>query len=170
MTAARALSCETTKKHKWGLCGGSYVYLKLANPDRAEEEPARARPSSSGQRCCCSHINSHNQVRGHRTGSSHSGAEEYPREKHEQKQGCTRTYHGWRNPCLHQKHKIVKSIVRTAISILVHTSHYSRLEKTTIYTACHPRKTTTNILHVVSITTHTHDRRMLIRKRIKQRK
>ena len=28
--------------------------------------------------CCCgSHINSHNQVRGHRTGSSHSGAEEY---------------------------------------------------------------------------------------------
>ena len=37
-------------------------------------------------RCCCrcSHINSHNQVRGHRTGSSYSGAEEYPREKHTQ--------------------------------------------------------------------------------------
>ena len=34
--------------------------------------------------CCCSYINSHNQVRGHRTGSSHSGAEEYPREKHTQ--------------------------------------------------------------------------------------
>ena len=34
--------------------------------------------------CCCSHINSHNQVRGHRTGSSHSGAEENPREKHTQ--------------------------------------------------------------------------------------
>ena len=34
--------------------------------------------------CCCSHINSHNQVRGHRTDSSHSGAEEYPREKHTQ--------------------------------------------------------------------------------------
>ena len=31
--------------------------------------------------CCCSHINSHNQVRGHRTSSSHSGAEEYPRKK-----------------------------------------------------------------------------------------
>ena len=30
--------------------------------------------------CCCSHIISHKQVRGHRTGSSHSGAEEYPRE------------------------------------------------------------------------------------------
>ena len=32
--------------------------------------------------CCCSHSNSHIQVRGHRTGSGHSGAEEYPREKH----------------------------------------------------------------------------------------
>ena len=36
---------------------------------------------SGGSCCCCSHINSHNQVRGHRTGSSHSGDEEYPREK-----------------------------------------------------------------------------------------
>ena len=35
-------------------------------------------------RNCWSHINSHDQVRGHRTGSSHSGAEEYPREKHKQ--------------------------------------------------------------------------------------
>ena len=35
--------------------------------------------------CCCPHINSHNQVRGHRIGSSHSGAEEYPREKHKPK-------------------------------------------------------------------------------------
>ena len=26
----------------------------------------------------CSHNNSHNQVRGHRTASSHSGVEEYP--------------------------------------------------------------------------------------------
>ena len=33
---------------------------------------------------CCSHINSHNPVCGHRTGSSDSGAEEYPREKHKQ--------------------------------------------------------------------------------------
>ena len=29
-------------------------------------------------------LNSHNQVRGRRTGSSHSGAEEYPMEKHKQ--------------------------------------------------------------------------------------
>ena len=52
--------------------------------------------------CCCSHINSHNQVRGHRTGSSHSGVEEYPREKTQTKSG-TRTYHSFRNSCLRQK-------------------------------------------------------------------
>ena len=39
----------------------------------------------------------------------------------------------------------------------------------TDYTACHPRKTTTYILHVVPITTHTHVRRKSIRKK-KQRK
>ena len=54
--------------------------------------------------CCCSHINSHNQVRGHRTSCSHSGAEEYPRENTHATQGGTRIYHSWRNPCLHQKH------------------------------------------------------------------
>ena len=32
----------------------------------------------------------------------------------------------------------------------------------TKYSDCHPRKTTTYILHVVSITTHTHDRHKLI--------
>ena len=42
----------------------------------------------------------------------------------------------------------------------------------TVYTACHPRKTTTYILHVVSITTHTHDRRKSIgeNKQIKGKK
>ena len=34
----------------------------------------------------------------------------------------------------------------------------------TDYTACHPRKTTTYILHVVPINTHTHDRRKSIGK------
>ena len=34
----------------------------------------------------------------------------------------------------------------------------------TDYNACHPRKTTTYILHVVPITTHTHDRRKSIGK------
>ena len=42
--------------------------------------------------CCRSHINSHNQVRGHRIGSSHSGAEEYPRGKTQTK-GGTRINH-----------------------------------------------------------------------------
>ena len=35
----------------------------------------------------------------------------------------------------------------------------TRAWKTDYYSACQPRKTTTYILHVVSITTHTHDRR-----------
>ena len=47
----------------------------------------------------------------------------------------------------------------------MHTSHYPRLEKRT----SHPRKTTTYILHVVPITTHTHDRRKPIGKK-KQKK
>ena len=43
----------------------------------------------------------------------------------------------------------------------VHTGAYVSLlaPGKTNYTACHPRKTTTHILHVVSITTHTHNRR-----------
>ena len=42
----------------------------------------------------------------------------------------------------------------------------------TDYTACHPRKTTTYILHVliVPITTHTHDRRKSIGKETKKSK
>ena len=39
----------------------------------------------------------------------------------------------------------------------------------TDYTACHPRKTTTYILHVVYITTHTHDRRKSIGKKNQRR-
>ena len=43
----------------------------------------------------------------------------------------------------------------------VHTGAYFSLlvPGKTDYTACHPRKTTTYTSHVVSITTHTHDRR-----------
>ena len=40
----------------------------------------------------------------------------------------------------------------------MYTSHYSHLEKPNIPLATQARKTTTYILHVVSITTHTHDR------------
>ena len=43
-------------------------------------------------RCCyCSHINSHNQIRGHRTGCSHSRVEEYPKEKHTRTKSGPRT-------------------------------------------------------------------------------
>ena len=59
--------------------------------------------------CCCCNIKSHNQVRSHRTGSSHSGAEEYPRENTHTTQRGTRIYHSSRNSCLHQKHIKVKS-------------------------------------------------------------
>ena len=58
--------------------------------------------------------------------------------------------------------------LQRARSVLVHESHYSRLEKPTIYTVCHPRKTATYILHVVPITAHTHDRRKSTEKK-KQR-
>ena len=54
----------------------------------------------------------------------------------------------------------------------VHTGAYVSLlapEKTG-YTDCHPRETTAYILHLVSITTHTHDRRKSIVKKNKQQK
>ena len=49
----------------------------------------------------------------------------------------------------------------------VHTGAYVSLLASvkTDYTACHPRKTTTYILHVASITTDTHDRRKSIGKK-----
>ena len=49
----------------------------------------------------------------------------------------------------------------------VHTGAYVSLlaPGKTDFTACHPRKTTTYILHVVPITTHTHDRRKSIGKK-----
>ena len=54
----------------------------------------------------------------------------------------------------------------------VHTDAYVSLlaPGKTDYTACHPRKTTTYILHVVSITTHTHGRRKSIGKKETQKR
>ena len=53
----------------------------------------------------------------------------------------------------------------------IHTGAYVSLlaPGKTDYIACHPRKTTTYILHVVSITTHTHDRRKSIGKKKKEK-
>ena len=53
----------------------------------------------------------------------------------------------------------------------VHTSAYVSLlaPGKTDYTACHPRKTTTYILHVVPIATHTHVRRKSIGKKNKKK-
>ena len=53
----------------------------------------------------------------------------------------------------------------------VHTGAYVSLlaPGKTDYTACRPRKTTTCILHVVPITTHTHDRCKSIKRRKKKK-
>ena len=61
---------------------------------------------------------------------------------------------------LRQKHIKVKSGVSLRCARSIPGAYVSLLVPgKTDYTACHPRKTTTYILHVVSIITHTHDRR-----------
>ena len=130
----------------------------------------REYPLNYGIDCCCPHITSHNEVRGHKTGFSHSGAEEYPREKH-------KTNQRWYNLRSLQTQfmpppETHKSEIASELAMCqVHTGAYVPLlapEKTG-YTACHPRKTTTYILHVIPINTHTHDRLKSIGKK-KQRK
>ena len=112
--------------------------------------------------CCCSHMNSHNQVRGHRTGSSHSGAEEYPREKHKQTKGGARISQLTQLMPPPETYKI--EIGSQPTMCQVHIGAYVLLlaPGKTDYTACHPRKTTTYMLHVVPITTHRHNRRKSI--------
>ena len=115
--------------------------------------------------CCCSHINSHNQVRGHRTASSHSGAEEYPREKHNNPRWYT---HISQLTQFMPPPETYKSGIGSHPTMCqVHTGAYVSLlaPGKTDYTACHPRKTTTYISHVVSTTTHTHNRRKSIGKK-----
>ena len=101
--------------------------------------------------CCCSHINSHNQVRGHRTGSRHYGAEKYPREK-------TQTNQRW--------HTLISKLTQfmpppetykseigsqpTMCQVHIGACISLLAPGKTDYTACHPRKTTTYILQVVS--------------------
>ena len=54
----------------------------------------------------------------------------------------------------------------------VHTGAYVSLLEPggTDYTACYPRKTAAEKLHVVSITAHTHDRRKSIGENTKEMK
>ena len=77
-------------------------------------------------------FNSHNQVRGHRTGSSRSGAEEHPREKTQNKPKVVHAY--IIADAIHASSRKIQKVesgvsLRCARSILVHTSHYSRLKK-----------------------------------------
>ena len=82
----------------------------------------------SGSRCqrgtrglsCCFHVNSQYQVRGHRTGSSHFGVEEYPRKKKQ-------------NECRYT-HMVINILkVRTYYEYLQFQSHRT-LSRTDAYT------------------------------------
>ena len=99
---------------------------------------------------------SHDQVRGHRTGSNHSGAEEIPQGKTQTTQGGTRIY----IPQLTQfmpppeTHKCEIGSQSTMCKVYTWCVRLiTRAWENRLYRL--PPKTTTYILHVVSITTHT---------------
>ena len=56
----------------------------------------------------CSHINSHNQVRGHRAGSSHSGVQERGSEEVQQTKSCTRNIIAEARHVIHPPKKTIK--------------------------------------------------------------
>ena len=118
---------------------------------------------------CCSRFSFHNQVRGHRTGSNHSGAEKNANNKAQTNQRwythVSELTHVMPPP---ETYKMKSGVyLRCARSILVHMSHYWRQEYD--FTACHPRKTTEYILHVVSYARQTEDNRKEINKEKKRR-
>ena len=119
----------------------------------------------------------HRQVRGHRTGSSHSGAEEYPRENTHNPRWYTHISQltQFMPPPETYQSEVGSQSTMCQVQAGAYVSLLTPGE--TNYSDCHPRKTTTYILHVVSITTHTHDRRKSIgekkprkEKKIKERK
>ena len=105
---------------------------------------------------------------------SHSGVEEYPRKKTQTKPKVLHAYYIIAGTIHTSTRKVWKKksgvSLRCARSILLHSSHYSRLKITTTPLACHPEKNPTYILHVVPITTHTHVRRRSIGKKKKEKK
>ena len=113
-----------------------------------------------------------NQVRGHRTGSSHPGAEECPKEK-------TQTNQRWHTHVSQLTQFMLppetykSEVVSQPTTCKVHTGAYVSLlapGQNDSYTAFHPRKSTTYILHVVPITTHTHERRKSFGKKKRSKK
>ena len=126
---------------RWEMELWAPVVLLLPASSAVAVEPALEAPNICFCRCCCYHINSHNQVRVYRAGSSHSGSEEYPQGQSTTTKGGTRIYHSRRNSCLRQKHKEVKAVasLRCARSILVHTFHHSRRRKPNIPLATQER-------------------------------
>ena len=93
---------------------------------------------------CCSHIiNSHDQVRGHRSGSSHSGAEEYPRGNTNNPRWYT---HISQLTYFMPPSETYKSEIGSQSTMCqVHTGEYVSFltPGETDLTACRPRKTTT---------------------------
>ena len=118
--------------------------------------------SASLRTCCCFHINSHNQVRGHRAGSSHSGVEQYPRDKNTNQTWYTHISQltQFMSPPETYKSEIGSQPTMCQVQIGVYISLLAPGK--TDYIAFHPTKTTTYILHVVPVITHTHDRRKSI--------
>ena len=98
--------------------------------------------------CCCSHINSHNQVRGHRTGSSHSGAEEYPRENTHNQRWYTHILQltQFMPPPETYKSEIGSQSTMCQVQAGAYVALLTPGE--TKYSDCHPSKTTTYISHV----------------------
>ena len=96
--------------------------------------------------CCCSHINSHNQVRGHTTGSIHSGAEEYPREKHKQRKvvhaNISQLTQFMPPPETDKSERESQSTMCQVYNWCIRYVSLLAPGKTGC-TACHPRKTTT---------------------------
>ena len=94
----------------------------------------------------CFNINSHNQFRGDRTGFSHSGVEECPRKKHRNKSGTRILIADAINASARKIQKVESGVsLRCARSILVHTSHYSRLKKPTTPLATQKRLPRTGV-------------------------
>jgi len=121
--------------------------------------------------CCCSHINSHNPVRGV-TGLVPVTLEQ--RNTLGKNTNNPRLYtHKSQLTQFMPPPETYKSEIGSQYTMCqVHTGAYVSLlapEKTD-YTACHRRKTTTYISHVVSITTHTHNRRKSIGKKKKEQR
>ena len=96
----------------------------------------------------CCHINLHNQVRGHRTGSSHSGAEEYPRENTHTPRWYTHISQltQFMPPPEAYKSEIGSQSTMCQVQAGAYVSLLTPEE--TKYSDCHPRKIATYLVYI----------------------